>query len=269
MVIYIHHKKISERALAQLDDFVSKGGGILGVHSATASFQGQLHYFEILGGRFIGHGPVASFEVKPVPESELFAGIPVFNVKDELYIHELQPGITPHFTATHEGQEVPIVWTYHYGQGRVCYAVPGHRTETMQNETYQKILQRGLAWVCGDMTKLNLGIVGCGDIAGYTAWISRLVPQVRLSACCDVNAERVQTFAKRHRIPQTYTDYAEMLDESRSRCRLPGCAAQLALRDDPVRCRGGETRLRGETPHAHAIRRDSSSSKRWQAKRSV
>jgi len=149
IVIYLHHKKISEQALAKLDDFVSNGGGILGIHSATAAFKKQLHYFEILGGRFIGHGPIEPFEVKPVSESEIFAGIPAFIVKDELYIHELQPGITPHFTATHDGQEIPIVWTYHYRQGRVCYAVPGHRTETMRDETYQKILKRGLTWVCG------------------------------------------------------------------------------------------------------------------------
>ena len=148
LVIYLHHKIISDKALSALDDFVSEGGGILGVHSATAAFQKQYHYFEILGGRFIGHGPVAPFEVEPIPESEIFAGIPAFSVKDELYIHELQPGITPHFTATHEGQEVPMVWTYHYGQGRVCYAVPGHRTETMQDETYQRVLRRGLEWVC-------------------------------------------------------------------------------------------------------------------------
>lgn len=150
MVIYLHHKKISEGALAALDDFVSNGGGILGVHSATAAYTEQKHYFEILGGRFIGHGPVASFDVNPISDSEIFDDIPAFTVKDELYIHELQPGITPHFTAMHEGQEIPVVWTYHYGQGRVCYAVPGHRTETMRNETYQKILQRGLAWVCRD-----------------------------------------------------------------------------------------------------------------------
>lgn len=148
MVIYVHHKKISEQALAALDDFVSNGGGILGVHTATAAFQDQLHYFEILGGRFVGHGPIELFEVKPVADSEIFAGIPAFTVKDELYLHELQPGISPQFTATNQGQEVPIVWTYQYGQGRVCYAVPGHHTETMRNETYQKILQRGLAWVC-------------------------------------------------------------------------------------------------------------------------
>jgi len=63
--------------------------------------------------------------------------------------------------------------------------------------------------------KLQLGIVGCGDIAGYTAWVSKLVPRVKLSACCDVNEERVRSFAKRHRIAQTHTDYAEMLEKAR------------------------------------------------------
>jgi UDP-N-acetyl-2-amino-2-deoxyglucuronate dehydrogenase len=64
------------------------------------------------------------------------------------------------------------------------------------------------------MTKLNLAIVGCGDIAGFTALVSRLVPQVTLSACCDVNGERAQTFAKRHRISKVFTDYNELLEKS-------------------------------------------------------
>ncbi len=64
------------------------------------------------------------------------------------------------------------------------------------------------------MTKLNLAIVGCGDIAGFTAIFSRLVPQVHLSACCDVNAERVRGFAKRHRISQVFTDYKDLLEKS-------------------------------------------------------
>ena len=64
------------------------------------------------------------------------------------------------------------------------------------------------------MNKLNLGIVGCGDIAGYTALISKLVSQVQISACCDVNAKRVEAFAKRQRIPQTYTDHIEMLEKA-------------------------------------------------------
>jgi uncharacterized protein len=150
LVIYVHHKKISDSALETLDGFVSNGGGILGVHTATASFKQQMHYFEILGGRFTGHGPVEHFEVKPVSESTLFAGIPAFTVKDELYIHEFQPGIDVHFTAEHEGQDIPAVWTRQYGKGRVCYMVPGHTTASMRNRIYQKVLQRGLTWVCGE-----------------------------------------------------------------------------------------------------------------------
>jgi type 1 glutamine amidotransferase len=147
MVIYVHHKKISDSALSKLDKFVSSGGGILGVHTATASFKQQIRYFEILGGRFAGHGPIENFEVSRMND-EIFGDIGDFVVKDEIYIHDLQPGIETHFTAKHEGEDVPVVWTYQFGQGRVCYAVPGHTTATMRNETYQKVLQRGLAWVC-------------------------------------------------------------------------------------------------------------------------
>ena len=64
------------------------------------------------------------------------------------------------------------------------------------------------------MNKLKLAVVGCGDIAGFTALVSRFVLQVTLSACCDVNAERAQGFAERHRIPQVFTDYAELLEKS-------------------------------------------------------
>jgi len=64
------------------------------------------------------------------------------------------------------------------------------------------------------MNKLKLAIVGCGDIAGFTALVSKLVPQVTLSACCDVNAERAQSFAKLHCIPQKFTDYNELLEKS-------------------------------------------------------
>lgn len=146
-VLHYHHNTISDSALAKLEQFVKNGGGILAIHAATASFKEILPYFEILGGRFIGHGAVEPFEVKRVRD-DIFGGIDYFVVRDELYIHELQPGIEVHFTAKHEGQDVPVVWTYRYGKGKICYAVPGHTTESMKNRTYQEVLKRGLEWVC-------------------------------------------------------------------------------------------------------------------------
>ena len=64
------------------------------------------------------------------------------------------------------------------------------------------------------MTQLQLAIVGCGDIAGYTALVSKLVRRVKLAACCDVNADRARTFGARHRIAQVFTDYAELLAQA-------------------------------------------------------
>jgi type 1 glutamine amidotransferase len=148
LVIYLHHKKVSARALAALEAFVSNGGGLLAIHSATASFKETIPYFEILGGRFTGHGAVENFEIKR-EKTEIFAGIKDFVVKDELYLHEIQPGIDVHFTTTHEGQNVPVVWTYRHGKGKVCYAVPGHTARSMRNPLYQEILRVGLLWVTG------------------------------------------------------------------------------------------------------------------------
>lgn len=62
--------------------------------------------------------------------------------------------------------------------------------------------------------KLRLGIVGCGDIAGYTAWFARLNRKVQLSACCDVNAEHARRFAQRHHILDSYSDYEELLNQA-------------------------------------------------------
>ena len=146
LVLHYHHKTISDGALGRLDQFVKNGGGILAIHAATASFKQSMPYFKILGGRFIGHGKVENFEGRKVRD-DVFSGIGNFVVKDELYIHEQEPGIEVHFMAKHEGKDIPAVWTSRYGQGKVCYAVPGHTTATMSDPTYQQILRRGLEWV--------------------------------------------------------------------------------------------------------------------------
>jgi predicted dehydrogenase len=69
------------------------------------------------------------------------------------------------------------------------------------------------AWKIGEaaMDTLRLGIAGCGDIAGFTALVSRFVPALRLTASCDLDAARVSSFARRYGIKATYTNYEEML----------------------------------------------------------
>jgi len=150
LVLYFHHRNdaLSAEELAAFTDYVRAGGGVLAVHSATASYKRTPAYFDVLGGRFIGHGPVEPIEVRPrAADDDLFDGIETFTVKDELYLHELAPDIQVRFETTHEGQMQPMVWTRAVGAGRVCYSCPGHRSESMAHPSVQEILRRGLRWV--------------------------------------------------------------------------------------------------------------------------
>lgn len=147
MVLYFHENQVSKGALSSFERYVSEGGGVLAIHSATASYMAEDVYINILGGRFTEHGPISKFAVLPVYESDVFRGIPSFWVEDELYLHEITAKITVHFTTNFHSANIPMVWTNCYGNGRVCYASPGHSYQTMRHPDYQNLLAQGLQWV--------------------------------------------------------------------------------------------------------------------------
>jgi type 1 glutamine amidotransferase len=149
MVLYVHHETISPAALESLDSFVRQGGGLLAVHSASASFKQEERYFEILGGRFVEHGPVEPFQVQPTTAPDEIFDVPAFSVTDELYRHEYDPGNRTHYFTIVDSEREPVVWTRRHGQGRVCYCALGHTADTVRHPNVQRILQRGLAWACG------------------------------------------------------------------------------------------------------------------------
>ena len=145
MVLYFHEGTESDTEIDRFGRYVFEGGGVLAIHSVTASYMESDLFFEIIGGRFKRHGEIKPFELMPVEGKSLFKGILPFIVEDELYEHDLQPGITPHFIALGNEEEIPMVWTHHYGKGRVCYASPGHRPETMCHPDYQNLIRQGLS----------------------------------------------------------------------------------------------------------------------------
>ena len=121
IVLYVHHRTVSPTALESLAGFVQQGGGLLGIHSASASFTEEARFVDLLGGRFVTHGPVESFEVQPTAaQDEIFDGIGAFSVDDELYRHEYDPDNQLHFATTVDEEQEPVVWTRRHGMGRVC-----------------------------------------------------------------------------------------------------------------------------------------------------
>jgi len=151
LVLFIHGMTISPTALDALDRFAREGGGILAVHSATASFKETPRYTSILGGRFTGHPPVGPLEIRPAsPADEIFGAVEPFTVTDEAYHHDLSADLRVHFVArlAHAAVELPIVWTRHHELGRICYAGWGHCRASLHHPSTVRILQAGLAWVC-------------------------------------------------------------------------------------------------------------------------
>jgi type 1 glutamine amidotransferase len=150
VVLYLHHDTISPLAFECLESFVRSGSGVLAIHSASASFTGEEAYLQLLGGRFVEHGPVEPFEVRPAGlPGDLFAGIPPFSVEDELYRHEYDPGNRIHLYTPLGDEQEPVVWTRSHGAGRVCYCALGHTASSMRHPQVRQILQRGLDWVSG------------------------------------------------------------------------------------------------------------------------
>jgi type 1 glutamine amidotransferase len=150
LALYFHHKRVSPSTLECLDRYVRTGGGILAIHCASASFKDQPRYFEILGGRFRGHGPVENFRVDPTKRDDIFAGIPGFYVRDECFRHDYDPSIQIHFSTTIDGEVEPVVWTRMHGEGRVCYCSLGHTVHAMYHPQVLEILKRGLLWTAGE-----------------------------------------------------------------------------------------------------------------------
>jgi len=148
VAVYLHRRAISDEALRALEDFVRGGGGFLAVHSASASFKTHDRWFEVLGGRFIGHGTIEPFTLRRMRDG-IFSGTEDFTVHDELYLHECDVSNTVHFVADMAKGPEPQVWTRAYGKGRVCYYAPGHRAATMKHPGTVDVLGRGLRWVCG------------------------------------------------------------------------------------------------------------------------
>ncbi len=148
LVMYLHRQKISPAALSALDAFVRSGGGLLAVHSASASFKQESRYFDILGGRFISHEHVHEFTVTGgAKDDTVFTVIPAFTVRDELYIHEYDKSVTVHFITDNGGSAEPVAWTRMHGRGRVCYISLGHRAPVIRDPHVREMLLQGLRWI--------------------------------------------------------------------------------------------------------------------------
>jgi hypothetical protein len=161
-----------------LFDYVRRGKGFLGAHSATDTFHTDNEskkgperyvnhgdkaddYVKFIGGEFIKHG--AQQDAKNTVVDPQFPGFEKvggeFTWKEEWYsIKDFTPDIhviTVIDAPAMQGIEYqrppfPSTWARKEGAGRVWYTALGHREDVWTNPLFQDILVGGIKWATGD-----------------------------------------------------------------------------------------------------------------------
>jgi type 1 glutamine amidotransferase len=140
---------------AGMCDFVQNGGAYVGIHSATDSFKKSDRYWEMVGGRFAGHGG-GKFEVFICdPEHSITKGLDTFEIQDETYSHNFHKNAQLRsLVRMNKGNERQSMgWVSQYGKGRVFYTGLGHGKEAFSNPAFQRFVVRGMYWAAGREVK--------------------------------------------------------------------------------------------------------------------
>lgn len=146
---YVWMTREQEQAVV---DFVQRGGGFLNLHNSMGIYPEDGPYLRLVGGRYIGHGPLERFRVEVVDRDHpVTRGVDDFSVADEQH--------TPPFDSARvhlllrnrsdDGQTAAAGWVYEPGKGRLCHLANGHTREALAHPMYQRLLQNAVRWCVG------------------------------------------------------------------------------------------------------------------------
>ena len=138
-----------------LCDFIQNGGGYVGIHSASDSFKKADRYWEMLGGRFAGHGG-GKFTVYIYDRDHpITKGMRDFEIQDETYSHNYHRNAQMRsLTRMNRGKErQSMSWVSSYAKGRVFYTGNGHGREAWTNPHFQRLVVRAAYWAAGRKVK--------------------------------------------------------------------------------------------------------------------
>jgi len=131
-----------------LCDFVRSGGAYVGIHSATDAFKKSDVYWEMVGGRFAGHGG-GKFKVTIHDRDHpVTAGLEDFEIQDETYSHHYHKNV-----CMRGNERQSMGWVQDYGKGRMFYTSLGHGRAAWANPHFQRLVVRGAYWAAGRKPK--------------------------------------------------------------------------------------------------------------------
>ena len=147
--------------------FIRRGGGFVGIHSASGSERNWPYFWSLLGGKFSRHAKLQEFTVETAdPEHPACAGMKkTWRWKDEVYyIDHQNPSMhvllaadlakiddpsKDKVTCRIADGRIPLAWTLEFDGGRTFYTALGHRKESYADPALRQHLIGGILWAMG------------------------------------------------------------------------------------------------------------------------
>ncbi|MCZ7545020.1 MAG: ThuA domain-containing protein [Anaerolineae bacterium] len=141
---------IAPDQLNPLLEAVRSGVGTAGVHGGMGdAFRNETEYQYMVGGQWVAHpggdGVTYTVHIDGAP-SPITEGIADFEVTSEQYYMHIDPAITVLATTRFGETVMPVVWTKHYGAGRVFYCSLGHSAAVVRMPPVLEMVTRGMLW---------------------------------------------------------------------------------------------------------------------------
>ena len=141
-----------------LQEFVHRGGGIVGIHAAADSHYFWPWYGKMIGGHFTRHPQgTPTGIVHLFGKSSLTAGLSAAKLRtDEWYYFDdydptsrLLVTLDPTTIGEKDVNPNPMAWTRTVEGGRVFYTAMGHTKESYSDPYFLRLVSNGLDWVLG------------------------------------------------------------------------------------------------------------------------
>jgi len=138
--------------------FVESGKPYFVIHAGHVSFLNSSQYLNMIGGRFINHEDIKTFEVNSCDfwygwefESKgykhpIVKDVENFKTLDELYLVQFT---TADIEVIARAEYHPIMWTRNWGKGRILCLTLGHGEFSQKNSGFKSLFVNGTKWLVG------------------------------------------------------------------------------------------------------------------------
>jgi type 1 glutamine amidotransferase len=153
-------KILDDSQKSALERYIKKGGGFVGVHSATDTEYDWPWYGGLVGAYFKSHPAIQKATIKVEDRTDPSTSFlsPAWERTDEWYNFRTSPRGQVHVLASLDestykggtmGADHPVAWCQSYDGGRSWYTELGHTKESYSEPEYQRHLLGGIEFAAG------------------------------------------------------------------------------------------------------------------------